>query len=65
MSFVACDATPRVNAIQPQGWCCWLQVLLSLDYDDDWADNPVVCRSWALSWDFKEAFDEAFDVRHC
>jgi hypothetical protein len=38
-------------------------VLLSLDYDDDWADNPVVCCSWALSWDFKEAFDEAFDVR--
>lgn len=47
----------------PQCWCCWLQVLLSLDFDDDWADNPVVCRSWALSWDFKEAFDEAFDVR--
>lgn len=39
-----------------------LQVLLSLDYDDDWIDNPVVSRSWAITWDFKEAFDEAFDV---
>lgn len=57
------DATPGVSANEPQCCCCWLlQVLLSLDYDDDWADNPVVCCSWALSWDFKEAFDEAFDV---
>jgi len=39
-----------------------LQLLLSQEYDDDWVENPVVCRSWALSWDFKEAFDEAFEV---
>jgi hypothetical protein len=37
-------------------------VLLSLEFDDDWTDNPVVSRSWAITWDFKEAFDEAFDV---
>jgi hypothetical protein len=44
--------------------CIVHQVLLSLDCGDDWADNPVVSRSWAISWDFKEAFDEAFEVRH-
>lgn len=43
--------------------CNVQQVLLSLDCGDDWADNPVVSRSWAISWDFKEAFDEAFEVR--
>lgn len=41
----------------------WLQVLLSLEYDDDWVDNPVVSRSWAITWEFKRAFDAAFEVR--
>lgn len=40
-----------------------LQLLLSLEYDDDWVDNPVVAHSWAINWDFKEAFEEAFEVR--
>lgn len=38
------------------------QVLLSLDFDDDWVDNPVVAASWAITWEFKEAFDDAFEV---
>lgn len=43
--------------------CVCPQLLLSLEFDDDWVDNPVVAHSWAISWDFKEAFDEAFEVR--
>jgi hypothetical protein len=37
-------------------------VLLAADYDDDWLDNPVVAGTWGLTWAFKEAFDDAFEV---
>lgn len=39
-----------------------LQLLLALDYEDDWLDNPVVAGSWGLNWTFKDDFDEAFQV---
>lgn len=42
-----------------------LQLLLSLDYEDDWVDNPVVAGSWGINWVFKDDFDEAFQVRLC
>jgi hypothetical protein len=39
------------------------QLLLALQREDDWSDNPVVTDSWALSWAFKEAWDDAFKAR--
>jgi hypothetical protein len=38
------------------------QLLLALDFDDDWLDNPVISESWGLTWQFKEDFDDGFQV---
>lgn len=36
--------------------------LLYCEYDDDWEQNPAIANSWALSFGFKQQFEDAFQV---